>query len=180
VLTSANPKIGSYPFTTLSPNLGVFESSNFERRITVADIPGLIEGAHRGAGLGDRFLRHVERTKVLVHLVAPEGGEDAAGEITEANADPDALLFAYDLVTEELRQYSAKLPKKPTIVCLTKIDLLKAAQVKKIVAAFKKRGLEIIPVSAKDGSQIDDLRGRLERLVMENEPPSIPQDGHTT
>ncbi len=168
-ITSANPKIAPYPFTTLSPNLGVCLASDFQTRITVADIPGLIEGAHTGAGLGDRFLRHIMRTRVLVHLVGPESGETAEGEMTLVNADPEALLYAYDLVCAELSQYNPLLPKKPTIVCLSKIDLMTGEEVAAIIAAFAARRIEILPISARDGvnsTQLEDLKMRLEKIVL--------------
>ncbi|MDX1972298.1 MAG: GTPase ObgE, partial [Candidatus Sumerlaeia bacterium] len=131
-LTNANPEIAPYPFTTLSPNLGVFLTSDFERRITLADIPGLIEGAHTGAGLGTRFLRHIERTRVLLHLVAPESGLDDDGNPVLANADPQTVLYAYNLVREELRSYSEALLVKPFVIALNKCDLLTEEQRKEI------------------------------------------------
>lgn len=165
-MTSASPRIGSYPFTTLSPNLGVFVASDYQQRITLADIPGLIEGAHTGAGLGDRFLRHIERTKILVHLVAPEAGETAEGELTVADADPETLLYAYDLVEDELRQYSQRLLIKPRVVCLSKIDLLKPEEVDAIVAAFRERGVKLLPISATTRQGLDVLQQRIEEVVL--------------
>jgi GTP-binding protein len=181
-LTSAHPKIAPYPFTTLSPNLGVFLAGDFQSRITLADIPGLIEGAHAGAGLGDRFLRHIERTKVLVHLVGPEAGETAEGEMTAANADPEALLYAYDLVESELRQYSRKLIEKHRIVCLTKIDLLTGEQVEEAVAAFRQRGVDVIPISALKEEHLDELRRRIEEVVLQQraEESTEPTEGEST
>lgn len=167
-LTSATPKIASYPFTTISPNLGVFLAEDYQNRITLADIPGLIEGAHTGIGLGDRFLRHIERTKVLVHLVAPESGETAEGEITLANTDPESILYAYDLVEAELTQYSEELKNKPRIVCLTKTDLLGEEAAAEILAAFRTRGIEALPISAADGSGLDALRKAVEDLVLKD------------
>jgi GTP-binding protein len=166
-LTNANPKIAPYPFTTLSPNLGVFIASDFQSRITLADIPGLIEGAHRGQGLGDRFLRHIERTTVLVHLVAPEGGTTGEGEISEANADPEDLLYSYRLVEAELEQYSALLLEKPRIVCLTKTDLITPGEVTAAVEAFRAEGIAVLPISCQSGDGIELLRGRIEKLVMD-------------
>lgn len=166
-LTSANPKIAPYPFTTLSPNLGVMVTGDAETRITLADIPGLIEGAHRGAGLGDRFLRHIERTKLLVHLVGPEGGETQSGELTEADANPEVLLYAHDLVEAELREYSAALAEKSRIVCLTKTDLLSPEQISAVCDAFRARGIDLLPVSAHNGANVAELRKRLEQLVMD-------------
>lgn len=188
-LTSANPKIAPYPFTTLSPNLGVFLATDFRNRITLADIPGLIEGAHTGAGLGDRFLRHIERTQLLVHLVAPESGTDAEGNMTLADAHPEALLYAHDLVEAELAQYSDTLAVKPRLRCLTKIDLLTDNEVKAVVAAFAERGMELLPISASDRRGIDDLKERIEKIVLgmraasqepaapEAEPPA-PEENH--
>jgi len=171
-LTSANPKIGAYPFTTLSPNLGVFLGSDYRRRVTIADIPGLIEGAHTGAGLGARFLRHIERTAVLVHLVAPEGGTDSEGNITSADVDPEALLYAFRLVESELEQYSKLLLMKPRIVCLTKTDLMDAEEIAAVVALFADAGITINPVSAHEQSNIDSLRKLIEGAVPEEEAPA--------
>ncbi|MFO0750266.1 MAG: GTPase ObgE [Myxococcota bacterium] len=108
-LTNSQAKVGDYPFTTLVPNLGVYR--RYERDIVLADIPGLIEGAHDGAGLGDRFLKHVERTRVLIHLVS---------------LSPDAKdpLEAYRIVNEELAAWSPELAAYPQIVVLNKVDLI--------------------------------------------------------
>lgn len=108
-LTNSQAKVGDYPFTTLVPNLGVYR--RFERDIVLADIPGLIEGAHEGAGLGDRFLKHVERTRVLIHLIS---------------LSPDAKdpLEAFRIVNDELRQWSPELAAYPQIVVLNKVDLV--------------------------------------------------------
>jgi GTP-binding protein len=111
VISAAKPKIADYPFTTLEPNLGVVDMGEF-RTFVVADIPGLIEGAHKGAGLGDRFLRHVERTKLLLHLVdvSSLSGRDAVGD--------------YETINRELRAYDARLATRPQVVVATKIDAL--------------------------------------------------------
>lgn len=107
VLTSAKPKIANYPFTTINPNLGV--ASYNDKEVTLADIPGLIEGAHEGTGLGDKFLRHIERCKNVLHLI----------DITEEN-----LLENYNKVRKELFKYSNKLTKKNEIIVLNKIDMI--------------------------------------------------------
>ncbi|MCL5270653.1 MAG: GTPase ObgE, partial [bacterium] len=141
-LTHATPRIAPYPFTTLHPNLGVMEIDAL-RRVTLADIPGLIEGASAGAGLGDRFLRHIERTGLLVHLVAPPepstrsedrepatSAAEAVADRAEAVADraetladrAEAVAYAYDLVRRELEAYSPALAAKSEMVVLTKID----------------------------------------------------------
>jgi GTPase len=113
-ISAARPKIADYPFTTLEPNLGVVDLGDF-KTFVVADIPGLIEGAHAGAGLGDRFLRHVERTKLLLHLV------DVSGLAQDPIAD-------YQTVTRELEAYSLEVVAKPKIVVATKIDATLAGQ----------------------------------------------------
>jgi GTP-binding protein len=172
-LTDAHPRIAPYPFTTLSPNLGVFIAGNFQRRITLADIPGLIEGAHTGAGLGHRFLRHIERTRALVHLVAPEGGEDEQGNPTLADGSPDTVLYAFELVRGELEQYSPALLQKPCLVCLNKTDLLSESEVVALQEAFRARhGIDLLPISAQKGLGIDDLRRRIEELVCPVESPA--------
>src|ERR671938_438039 len=110
-ISAAKPKIADYPFTTLEPHLGVVDLGEF-RTFVVADIPGLIEGAHKGAGLGDRFLRHVERTKLLLHLVEVSSlsGRDAVSD--------------YETINRELRAYDARLAARPQVVVATKIDAL--------------------------------------------------------
>ncbi len=162
-MTSATPRIADYPFTTLSPNLGVFLSSDYQTRISVADVPGLIEGAHTGAGLGDRFLRHLKRTQTLVHLIGPESGETGGGDLTMANADPENLYYAYKLVEDELAQYSEELLEKPRIVCLSKIDLLQDEEIELILEYFKEKGIELMQVSSQSGKHLDDLKLEIEK-----------------
>ncbi|MDP6380508.1 MAG: GTPase ObgE, partial [Phycisphaerae bacterium] len=110
-LSAARPKIASYPFTTLEPQLGIVEADT-DNRFVVADIPGLIEGSHRGVGLGDEFLRHIERTRIILHLVEPD---PASGQ---------SLAEAYHAIREELRLYSKLLAEKPEIVAISKSELL--------------------------------------------------------
>ena len=122
VLTSARPKIANYPFTTINPNLGVANYNNKE--VTLADIPGLIEGAHEGVGLGDKFLRHIERCKNILHLI----------DIT--NED---LLENYSKVRKELLKYSNKLIKKKEIIVFNKIDMISDEEVNKKINTFSKK-----------------------------------------
>lgn len=143
VLTSARPKIADYPFTTLTPNLGVVRTHRREPFI-VADIPGLIEGAHTGTGLGIRFLRHVERTRFLLHLV------DAAA------IDPDRPLRDLETVNRELLQYSPILAEKPQVVVLNKMDVEWAED----AAVFFKAaygGSDLLQISAATGQGLDRL-----------------------
>lgn len=146
VLTSARPKIGMYPFTTLYPNLGVMEIDE-ERKVILADIPGLIEGASKGAGLGHRFLRHIERTKFLIHLI----------DISDSREhEPEK---AFELVMNELKEYSKELAKKPQIVVGTKIDILSDRSIiEKLRAYFKGKGYEFMAISAVTGEGIKDLK----------------------
>merc|ERR1711964_769664 len=120
-LTSARPKIANYPFTTINPNLGVANYENKE--ITLADIPGLIEGAHEGIGLGDKFLKHIERCKSILHLI----------DITNNN-----LLENYFKVRKELSKYSNRLIKKREIIVFNKIDMLDDEKINKKINTFKK------------------------------------------
>ena len=121
-LTSAKPKIANYPFTTINPNLGVANYNNKE--VTLADIPGLIEGAHEGIGLGDKFLRHIERCKNILHLI----------DITNEN-----VLESYSKVRRELSKYSNKLTKKREIIVLNKIDMMSDAETNKKIETFSKK-----------------------------------------
>ncbi len=122
VLTSAKPKIANYPFTTINPNLGVANYNNKE--ITLADIPGLIEGAHEGIGLGDKFLRHIERCKNILHLI----------DITDDN-----LLENYSKVRKELFKYSNKLTKKKEIIVFNKTDMISEDEINKKIDIFNKK-----------------------------------------
>lgn len=143
VISSARPKVGDYPFTTLSPNLGVVKHS-WGEPFVVADIPGLIEGAHAGAGLGIRFLRHIERTRLLVHLI------DAA------EIDPDAPLLRYEAINRELSRYSEHLAAKPQLVVLNKMDL-PGADVAAELFQTAAGGLPFLTISAAAGQGIDLL-----------------------
>jgi GTP-binding protein len=122
VLTSAKPKIANYPFTTINPNLGVTNYDNKE--VTLADIPGLIEGAHEGIGLGDKFLRHIERCKNILHLI----------DITN-----DDLLENYSKVRKELFKYSNKLTKKKEIIVFNKTDMISEDEINKKIDIFNKK-----------------------------------------
>ena len=122
VLTKAKPKIANYPFTTINPNLGVASYDNKE--ITIADIPGLIEGAHEGIGLGDKFLRHIERCKNLIHLI----------DITENN-----ILENYLKIRKELSKYSNDILKKKEIIIFNKIDIINTNEINKKINYFKKK-----------------------------------------
>tara|TARA_B100000427_G_scaffold224702_1_gene188379 strand:+ start:830 stop:1816 length:987 start_codon:yes stop_codon:yes gene_type:complete len=122
VLTKAKPKIANYPFTTINPNLGVATYNNKE--ITLADIPGLIEGAHEGVGLGDKFLRHIERCKSLIHLI----------DITENN-----ILENYLKIRKELSKYSNDLLKKKEIIIFNKIDVISNYETEEKINIFKKK-----------------------------------------
>ena len=152
-ISAARPKIADYPFTTLEPNLGVVGID--DESFVVADIPGLIEGAHRGAGLGHQFLRHVERTQLLLHVI------DAAG--TEGR-DP---LEDFGRINAELRQYSAALAERPQIVVANKMDLPEArTNWPRLRQAFEERGLEAYAVSAATREGIEPLlRAAAEKLA---------------
>jgi GTPase len=156
-LTKAHPKIADYPFTTLSPNLGVARLG--ERSVVLADIPGLIEGAHQGRGLGDEFLRHVERTRVLIHLVDMSGFD----------GKPPAKNFA--ALNKELSAYSKFLAAKPQIVAATKMDLTGA---EKNLAAFQKKlgKAKVFPISAATGKGLPQLLAAAARLL--DRSPATP------
>jgi GTP-binding protein len=150
-ISSANPKIGNYPFTTLSPNLGVVQTPWGEPFI-VADIPGLIEGAHKGAGLGIKFLRHIERTRILVHL------------IDVLSIDLDNPLKVYNTINRELAMYSKGLAEKPQIVVVNKLDLPgadEAANIFKSAAKDKK----ILLISAINQTGIEELKSQIVKLL---------------
>ena len=168
-LSAAKPKIANYAFTTLEPNLGVVQVGDFpyEKSFTVADMPGLIEGAHLGAGLGVQFLKHIERTSVLVHLVdvsdaaivpdsqqpSPEGS--AASVAAAPTADP---VLNYNVITAELRSFDPALVAKPTLLVAAKADVANPAKLKKLTAMAKRKKLPLYTISAVTGEGIDKLK----------------------
>ncbi len=156
-VSAARPKIASYPFTTLHPHLGMVESGG--ARFVIADIPGLIPGASHGAGLGHRFLRHVERTRMLVHLLDPE--PLLAGGDLERGCARD-----YQALRDELGAYSEDLAKRPEIVCISKADLVSdPAERALIEEGLRARGIEPRWVSAATGEGIEALVQLLAREV---------------
>jgi GTPase len=147
VVSAARPKIADYPFTTLEPNLGVASLSG-HRTFVVADIPGIIEGAHEGKGLGLRFLQHVERTRVLAFLIPLDGAEPQA---------------SYQRLRNEVAQYSEALARKPHVVVLTKRDLLPSGEELPSIDALKAAG--VLAISSAAGSGLEDLKEYLWRFV---------------
>ncbi len=144
-ITNANPKIASYQFTTLNPNLGV--ASYDDKEVTIADIPGLVEGAHKGTGLGIQFLKHIERCKTLLHMI----------DITN-----DDIKNSYKKVKKELKNYDSKLSKKRELIILNKIDLIEKNEVKKIINKFSKNiKSEIIPMSTLEKKSISKIKAKL-------------------
>ncbi|MEJ7696074.1 MAG: GTPase ObgE [Candidatus Limnocylindrales bacterium] len=161
-VTAADPKIADYPFTTLEPNLGVLDLGDDERRPTIADVPGLIEGASAGAGLGHAFLRHVERTRVLVHVV------DGAGR------DP---AWDYDVIREELRLHDPALLEKPMLVAFNKIDLLAATETWPTFRAEREaEGVDVIAIAAATGEGLDPFRARVAALLPSFEELAEPRN----
>ena len=148
-ITSATPKIANYKFTTINPNLGVPVYD--DKEITLADIPGLIEGAHEGVGLGIKFLKHIERCKSLLHMI----------DITEED-----LKKSYNQVRKELKNYSKDLLKKDEIVVLNKIDLLEDKEVKKVKDDFlKKYKGDLITLSTFDKKSISNIKSKILKYV---------------
>jgi GTP-binding protein len=157
-ISAARPKIADYPFTTLQPNLGVVVVGQQpeERSFVVADIPGLIEGAHEGAGLGTQFLRHIERTRLLVHLV----------DVSDASGRPDPVQDV-DVIMGELKSFGAKLEEKPMIMVASKIDVANKDKLAKFKRYCKKMKLELFPISAVTGKGIDALKYAMAEKVDE-------------
>ena len=144
-ITNANPKIANYEFTTLNPNLGV--ASYDDKEITIADIPGLIEGAHKGTGLGIQFLKHVERCKSLLHMI----------DITK-----DDIEESYNQVKTELKNYSSKLSKKKELIVLNKTDLIDQKKVKEIVNDFSNSTRsEVITLSTFEKKAVSKIKAKL-------------------
>ncbi len=143
-LTNAHPKIGNYPFTTLEPNIGMMHG------IPLADIPGLIEGASEGKGLGTAFLRHVQKTKVLLHCI---------------DSTQEDLLNAYKTVRHELEEYNSEMLAKKEIILLTKVDEITPEQLKKALTQLKKIGYTVLTTSIYDDASLDALSKELEKEV---------------
>ena len=144
IISAAKPKIADYPFTTLTPNLGVVKKPNGDG-VLVADIPGLIEGASEGHGLGHDFIKHIERTRILIHIIDGSGVN---------GTDP---ITAYDVIQNELKQYDKKILEKPQIIALNKIDLLDEETVDDLKKKFKKKKISPLMISCATKRNIDKL-----------------------
>ena len=144
VLTNAHPKIANYPFTTLEPNLGVMDG------LILADIPGLIEGASAGKGLGVRFLKHIERTKILVHC------------IDVSSNDP---YKDYETIRLELKSFNENLLSKKEIILITKADLISKGDIEKFVKLFRKKNKDALPVSIYDDKSLNELKEKIKELI---------------
>lgn len=150
-LSAARPKIADYPFTTLEPTLGVVASG--DDRFTICDIPGLIEGAHEGKGLGIKFLRHAERAPVFLHLI------DLATERDSLND--------YAIVRRELGRFRADLQERPEVVALNKTDLVSEERIDQVGAGFQELGIQALRISALEGEGLEELQDCLLRVVAE-------------
>jgi GTP-binding protein len=170
-VSRARPKVGAYPFTTLSPHLGVASLSG-DRELVIADLPGLIEGAHEGVGLGDEFLRHVERCRVILHLVDGTGGPDQ-GTVSPAEA--------YAVIRRELVAYDPKLGEKPEIVALNKCDALDPEAVERVASELEAVcGKPVRRISGVSGNGVDAVLNELAEVVARieaAEEPLVPSPG---
>ncbi|MBX9881798.1 MAG: GTPase ObgE [Sphingomonas sp.] len=157
-VTNAKAKVGDYPFTTVRPQLGVVRHQG--REFVLADIPGLIEGAADGAGIGDRFLGHIERCKVLLHLV---------------DATADKPVDNYRIVRGELEAYGAGLEDKPEVIALNKVDAVEPAEAKKLATKLKRASkAEVLLLSGAGGDGIETVLDRLTALIAPPEPAGTP------
>jgi GTP-binding protein len=156
VISAAKPKIADYPFTTLTPNLGVVTLGEFrdEYSYVVADIPGLIEGASEGTGLGTQFLRHIERNSVLAHLI----------DVSDASGRPDPVED-YKVIMHELESFGGGLTEKPMVVVATKIDAANPDKLKKLKTYCSRRKLPFYAISAATGEGVQALKVALGERV---------------
>ncbi|GGA69608.1 GTPase Obg [Edaphobacter acidisoli] len=163
-LSAARPKIANYAFTTLQPNLGVVQVGDYPHTesFTIADLPGLIEGAHLGAGLGIQFLKHIERTSVIVHLV----------DVSDSSDRPDPVED-FKIITDELKSFDPALVKKPTILVAAKIDVANPDKLKKLTAMAKRRKLPFYAISAVTGEGVEKLKYAIAEMVAEHRPIHI-------
>ena len=160
-ISAARPKIADYPFTTLQPNLGVVAVGEPPDDVSfvVADIPGLIEGASEGAGLGTQFLKHIERTRFLVHLV----------DVSDASGRSDPVQD-YEVITRELASFGAGLDTKPTIIVASKIDIANKEKLAKLKRYCKRKKLDLHAISAVTGEGIDELKWAMAKRVTAGSP----------
>jgi GTP-binding protein len=154
VISAARPKIADYPFTTLVPNLGVVKYEDF-KSFVVADIPGLIEGAYRGAGLGHQFLRHVERTLILVHLVD-------VSDMTAGN-----VIDNYNTIIGELREYGHGLEQRPQIVAANKVDIANPEKLEMLRGYCGEHGIRLYEISAATHINVDALLAEISKMIDE-------------
>ena len=159
-VSAARPKIADYPFTTLAPNLGIVDLPGY-RRFVVADVPGLIEGAHQGQGLGQTFLRHIERTRVVLHLV----------DLFPLDGQPDAAT-AYRTIRHELSKYSEALASKPELIVANKLDLTPDDEPPELAALGESLGVEVLGISAVSGRGVDRIKDRLWQMLQAEETPA--------
>jgi GTP-binding protein len=166
-ISAAKPKIADYPFTTLQPNLGVVTIGEMphEDSYVVADIPGLVEGAHKGTGLGIQFLRHIERTRVLAHLI----------DVSDSSGRPDPVAD-FKVIMDELKSFGADLEKKPMVIVASKIDVANPEKVEAIRKLCKKKKLTLYEISAVTGKGIPELKYALGKRVAEIRAGTFAQD----
>jgi GTP-binding protein len=166
-ISAARPKIADYPFTTLQPNLGVVVVGTppEEKSFVVADIPGLIEGAHTGSGLGTQFLRHIERTRLLVHLL----------DVSDSSGRPDPVKD-FEVIMGELKSFGAKLEEKPMLIAASKIDVANKEKLAKLKRFCKKQGFDLFPISAVTGKGLDELKYAMAEKVEEARLQAAAED----
>lgn len=166
-ISAAKPKVADYAFTTLEPNLGVVSVGDWPhvQSFTVADLPGLIAGAHAGAGLGIQFLRHIERTSVIVHLVDVSDGSGRADPVED-----------FKVITEELKSFDPALAAKPTVIVAAKVDVANPEKLRKLAAAAKRRKMAFYTISAVTGEGIEGLKFGLGELVAVHRPMPLEEE----
>lgn len=164
LVTKANPKIGNYPFTTIEPNLGILHLKHINREVVIADIPGLVEGASQGKGLGLQFLRHIDRCRALMYVLFLEEATVFDTDLSDEQK-AELLIEQFGKLQKELREYNTDLLTLPMFISVNKADLYNEELQSKITQLFKKKKLDVVLWSGVTSSGVDDLTAHIQKVL---------------